>query len=95
MQLRFDQGGLTVTKEPGDTRIREESTFYYRVVNALRELGYDVVRQVPSKDGHLTGAPYYIRQRKRKWALFHNEYAIESAHEEFNKRGWVRLVKYE
>lgn len=95
MILRFDQGGLTVTREASDKRIPKESTFYYYVVQQLRNQGYDVVRQVPSKDGHLTGAPFYIRERKGEWALFHNEYAIVSAHEEFNKRRSIRLTKYQ
>ena len=93
MQIRFDQGGLTATREKSDKRMPKESTFYYHVVQQLRNLGYDVVRQVPSKDGHLTGAPYYIRERKGTWALFHDRYALELAHAEFNA-GSVRLTKY-
>ena len=54
---------MMVRREPGDPRMARESTLFHHIRLTLRKMGYDVVRQVPAKDGHLFSAPYYIRQR--------------------------------
>jgi hypothetical protein len=80
--------GVAVDREPDDSRIPSESAFYYRVKRALMALGHDVVKVNPQNDGHMVGAPYYIRSRSksddRLWFLFHRAYMVQAPHLEFN-----------
>jgi hypothetical protein len=59
-----------------------ESLLWYHLRNAMRAEGHDVVKRCPGKDGHLTSAAFYLRDRKEKFAVFHNSYAIRLLQEE-------------
>ena len=82
---------ILAQREPGDTPIRRESTLFHHVRLALRKMGHDVVRQVPAKDGHLSSAPYYVRERHGKWCAYDNHYAIRDLAETYRKDGECRL----
>ena len=82
-----------VSFERGNSpKIYKESTLYYRIKNILKNAGYDVVRQVPAKDGHMTSAPYYIRERRGKWCLFDDAHQIRSLTEPFNAGETITLT---
>ena len=61
----------------------------------LNQLGYDLIKKNPSKDGHLTSAPYYLRDRKFRFCFMDSYYAIRALHDEYNKHGEVTLAKYD
>lgn len=75
---------VSFQREPGEPKIYKESTLYYKIKKIFLDAGYDVVRQVPEKDGHMTGAPYYIRDRKGRFCWIDNNYAIRSLTEPYN-----------
>lgn len=82
----------TVEKEPGDKKIRTESQFFYELKKALKKNGYDVIKKLMSKDGHLVSEGiYYIRERKGDWAIYDCDYQIRNTVEEYEKHGWIYL----
>jgi len=91
MKATLEQHYCTVTLEKGEKAPRTESLFWYRLRNLLRKQGHDVVRQVPAKDGHLTSASYYIRERKGAWAVYDNAHMLRFPHEELKNQGMVEL----
>lgn len=98
---RSGRGGyLSITRD-GGPRVRGgtwgtgESSFYRAVRDALRADGEDVIRQVPAKDGHMHGAPYYIRDRRGRYCYLHDRYAIEDAAERYNNGEAVTLTRYQ
>ncbi len=87
---------VRVFRETGDKRIRNESDFFHRVKLALKLAGYDVIKKLMHKDGHLTAEEnYYVRTRAVKgqlsFAVWDGNYAIRSLVEEFNKKGRIIL----
>ena len=64
MKLELFPHRLTVSAEPGDPRVGDESHLWYRIKLALNAQGCDLIKKEPGKDGHLTSAPYYLRARK-------------------------------
>ena len=85
MTVIFNHWHVTVTRG-SDSRIQRESIFWYYLRKAVNALGYDVVRQIPKKDGHLTSMPYYLKDRKSGEAfIWDGNYALRMAHEEYNK----------
>jgi hypothetical protein len=73
-------------------KFSKESTLYYHIKLLLKQKGYDVIRTVPSKDGHMTSAPYYIRDRKGKFCWIDNTYAIADLAERFNTKRKIQLA---
>jgi len=72
-------------------KYKTESAFYYALRNALINMGFDVIKKNPQKDGHLTSAPYYIRERKGRFAIIDRNYAIRAINQTFNKDRKVAL----
>lgn len=77
-----------------DDRIKNESLLFYRLQRLLKARGHDVVKKNPQKDGHLTSAPYYLRERKGKWCIHDGEYALRDAARAYNHEGRVTLQLY-
>jgi len=71
-------------RTPDKPKIYKESTLYAAIRDILNDAGFHVVRQVPAKDGHLTSAPYYIREYRNKWCLFDELHQVRFLHEAFN-----------
>ncbi|HUV84125.1 MAG TPA: hypothetical protein VMV86_00355 [Methanosarcinales archaeon] len=70
-----------------------ESLLYAHIRNNINDSGlFNVIKKCPAKDGHLTSAPYYIRERKGKWCLFDYMYAIRMLYEDFNAGKCVLTV---
>jgi hypothetical protein len=70
--------------QPGE-RYRTESALYRAIVQLMNHSGiHHVVRQVPDRDGHMFGAPYYVRDRARRWCWYDDNYAYRGLHEAFN-----------
>jgi len=69
---------------PGEPKIYSESLLWYRIKQILLDAGFDVIKKCPEKDGHLTSAPYYIRDRKWRFCLHDELYQMRFIHEAFN-----------
>lgn len=76
--------GVTFQRFPGSPPMPKESTLWYHVCRLLRYAGYGVVRQVPERDGHMTSAPYYIREQRGRWYLYDAIYAVRDMAAAFN-----------
>jgi hypothetical protein len=76
-------GNIRCTRFNGSERYYTESAFYYAVRKKLNGLGLDVIKRRPDKDGHLTSAEYYIRDRKGRFAWFDTQYMIRSNNNRF------------
>lgn len=92
MLITYEGSTVVITREKGERCTRSESDLFYRLRNVLRNQGKDVIKKSPGKDGHLTSAPYYIRERKWKWCIFDQYYALRDASKDFNS-GRVELRK--
>jgi len=64
-----------------------ESAFYHALKKELIKMGYDVIKKLIQKDGHLMGDRYmyYIRERKWNWCLVDPHYAINDINKRFNE----------
>ena len=87
--------GIWFQRLPGSPKFYKESALYRHVCRLLNSAGWNVVKQVPDKDGHMFGAPYYIREKRRKWCLYDNYYAIRCLHEAFNAGEKVYLFYFD
>ncbi len=84
---------LTVRREVTDPRFyNDDSRFLYRLKNALRLKGYDCVKKLAWKDGHLVdNTMHYIRHRKGDWCLWDTHHAVRSLARAFDTDGKVTL----
>ena len=84
--MKVDHGATaySVQRERGEPRCTSESDFWFRLRNHLRAQGHDVVKKRPDKDGHMTSAPYYLRDRKGAFAIADGQYALRLVHLDFN-----------
>ncbi len=92
MKITETEYGLLVEKEQGD-RVRTESALWYKVKQILNKRGHDLVKKAPEKDGHLTSAPYYLRDRKGRYCYHDELYQIRDLAKDFNHEGYVELHK--
>ena len=79
-------------REQNEKKIYSESLLYYRIKQILNDAGYDVVKKCPAKDNHLTSAPYYIRDRKHRFALMDDYHQIRLLTVPFNNGRGIRLT---
>ena len=97
MKLNLKQHVLTVTAEPGDPRITDESHLWYRLKLALNAQGHALIKKCPGKDGHLTSAPYYLRSRKILVApggiecIFDENHQVKNLRDTYRDRGEITL----
>jgi hypothetical protein len=91
---------LHILKEDGDRPIYKDSTFWYKLVQVLRQEGHDVIYKCPEKDkqfGHMTSMDYYLRSRRPKkgvesfW-LYWGNYNIETPTSVYRRCGEIRLT---
>lgn len=78
-------------REPNEPKIHSESLIFYKIKCILKAAGFDVIKKRPDKDGNLTDAPYYIRDRKHKFCLHDGGYMIRSLCDVFNDFEEIRL----
>ena len=77
----------------GEPKIYSESLLYYKVKQALNEMGEDLIKKEPYKDGHMTRAPYYLRDRKGKYAYFDRPFCFDYFVRNYNNDGFCSLTK--
>ncbi len=95
MRVACDVLTWTIQREPNEPRCTSESAFWYRLRNHLRARGHDVIKKCPARDGHMTSAPYYLRDRKGAYAISDGYAAIRSPHTEFNAYEPVYLTYHQ
>jgi len=90
--MKIEQNGrwFTFIKEKTD-KIYKESLLYYKIKQELNKIGFDLIKKSPDKDGHLTSAPYYLRDKKFKHCFFDNNHQIRDLKTYFNENGYVEL----
>lgn len=95
MRIETSSNGITLIREDGDKRIPKESTVAFHIRNLLNGSPYsgkEWVRIYPDRYG-LTACKIGVANHKEGIIYWHERYAIELAHEEFNKHGRVFLLK--
>ena len=93
MKVELHDNDCLIWSTPDDPKYYSESRLWYRIKQALIARGHDVIKTCPAKDGNLTDAPYYIRERGSAWALYDNEYMIHDMAEAFNRNGGITLQR--
>jgi hypothetical protein len=64
----------------------DDSQLLYHIKNELIKKGYDVIKKLACKDGHLVSDTlYYIRDRKKRWYIHDSDYMIRFAYKDFNQ----------
>ena len=85
---------LCVKREESDPKLSNDSQLWYQLRNAMRRLGYDVIKKNPAKDNgtfNLTSADFYLRDRKKQYCIFDPGYAVRSLYKEFAGDGSFTL----
>lgn len=96
-----DHGVVIITKEKDDPKYYKETTFWHALKKELLNQGYDVIKKLMWKDGHLVDSDlYYIRTRKIRgkdsFYIYQNDGAIRLVFEDFNNHGTQTLeVKWD
>tara|TARA_R100000963_G_scaffold33722_1_gene26261 strand:+ start:297 stop:743 length:447 start_codon:yes stop_codon:yes gene_type:complete len=98
-----DYWGFAVVVERGTSpKIYSESALMHKVKLELRSQGYDVIKKLMWKDGHMVDeSQHYIRERNYAWAIYDPEWVIRRTYEDYNAANrnlvlsWVSLVATE
>ncbi|KKL14139.1 hypothetical protein LCGC14_2518760 [marine sediment metagenome] len=95
MRITIQTNSITVEREKTDKKYYNnfgqnswgdgESQFLHNVKKALNALGYDLIKKRMHKDGHLVDdKQQYLRDRKRRFCLYNDHWAINGLNEDFN-----------
>ena len=86
IELNFLKDRAIIRKEPIDKKVYSDSILFYKIKKELQALGFDCVKRLMWKDGHLVDErEHYIRDRKGKWVMWNPNYQVRSAYEDYNK----------
>ncbi len=92
---RVTGGSAKVIRGTGP-KIYKETAFWQDVRRSLMKQGYDVIKKLMWKDGHMVDdTQYYVRSRKYtpdSFMLSQTDYAIRAVYDEYNKEGEVTLA---
>lgn len=73
--------------------ISGNTALWYEIKKQLVAQGYDVVKKLMYKDGHMVSdTEYYVRHRKWLWAIWDGGYAIRFTATALNACDSVRLM---
>ena len=96
MKIEFTNNiNCVVTREAGDRKPYTESALLHAIKKALNDRGHDLVKRIMAKDGHMVGGdtgPHYLRDRKRRYCIWDDAYAVRLLHETYKAEGRVVLV---
>jgi len=84
MKVNLGTGSCSLIRETGDKRIAKESTVVFHMRNLLNAQGHHFVRINSSHYG-LNSCKCGLADHKAGIVLWHERYAVEAAHEAFNK----------
>lgn len=96
MKMTKSESSVTLTREPKERALKNESDLFYKLRNLLRAEGEDVIKKEMSKDGHLVSdGIFYVRSRHPgrpgTYGIYDPRYQLRSVAEDFNKNGTVTL----
>lgn len=84
-------GGSIVVDRQNGPKIYSESAFWHQLKTELQKQGYDVIKKLMWKDGHLTDDNlYYVRSRKYtpdSFMISAGDSAIRFVYEDYNDPG--------
>lgn len=88
--LNPNSSSLRLEKTEGEKRYKNESAFWYALKKLLIDAGYDVIKKLMFKDGHMVDDHiYYIRSRnikkKDSFMIHDSAYAIRDVAEDWNR----------
>ena len=89
-------GGSIAIYRDDEPKIYSESAFWHAVKRELQKQGYDVIKKLMWKDGHLKDDnEYYVRSRKYlpdSFMISQTDYAIRSVYDDYNKEGKMSML---
>ena len=90
------QTSTAIVRRSDSRKIYSESAFWHAVKRELQKQGYDVIKKLMWKDGHLVDDnQYYVRTRKvnkpESFMVYQTDFAIRFAYEDYNTLGMTRL----
>ncbi len=97
MKLKFVDSYIECHQEQSDPRMKNESHFFYHLKLALNKQGYDLIKKLMWKDGHMTDdLRYYLRQKKIKKnepcaMVIDDAYYFRNTAKAFNDGNYVNL----
>jgi hypothetical protein len=81
-----------IAENTDGVKFYSESTLLHHIKEALIKQGYDVIKKLMWKDGHLVSdTQHYIRTRKFKpsdadaFCVYDGDYALRFSYEDYNK----------
>ena len=92
MKITFKEREVLVEKEEGDAPIYGESVLFHKIKSILNANGFDIIKKLMWKDGHLVSEQeYYLRDRKWRWCIHDNHFAVRNLAEDYRLDGNVSL----
>jgi len=86
MRVALTENNCTVIREPGDKKIYNESQLLHHVKLELIKQGYDVIKKLMWKDGHMVSDTcHYIRSMNGNIIIWDSQYAIRNAATDYNE----------
>ena len=94
MKITIKIHSVQIIKEQDDPKLYSDSLLLYRIKQKLNTMGYDFIKKLMWKDGHLVDDhQHYLRERKGEYPMmiYWGNWAICDACEDYNK-GSVDLI---
>ena len=102
MKITIEGSVCKVERETTDPKIYNESRLLHLIKTQLNHQGYDLIKKLMWKDGHMTSDHlHYLRVRNPRkiksgefYAIWHERFALEVSYEEFNAGSLYLKVEY-
>ena len=91
MRMKITKHSIIIIREKGDNYYKESLLWYYAKQILNEKYNYDLIKKCPASDGHLTSAPYYLRDRKDKFCLHDELHQVRDLAKDFMNNGVVSL----
>lgn len=80
---------IIIRREVTDPKFYDkDSIFLHHAKKALQRLGYNCIKRLAYKDGHLVSdGLHYLRDRKYRWHCWDPDYAVRSIARKFDTDG--------
>ena len=95
MKVVLRKSYCTIWRDPNEQRVGDESQLLYQLKLMLNQRGYDFVKKLMWKDGHLVSdTQHYLRRRRPKpgriRAIYDHLYAVRNSAQDYNN--WQRVT---
>jgi len=82
-------GTITIIREEGDKKVYNDSTLMRHIARKLNEMGYNVVKKLMWRDGHMVDDNLtYIKTKRtdeQSFFIYDGAYNIRSAYKDYNE----------